>query len=89
MLMEAAVHRIERHVLERVMHPSHVPLQIEAQATVLHAVGNPRPGRGFLGDCERRGKFVVNGGVELLQECDGFQIFTATVAIGNPLIRRT
>ena len=40
--------RIQFHVLQEVMHPSHIPFQAEAQAAVLGISGNQRPGCGFF-----------------------------------------
>ena len=42
--------RIQLHILQEVMHPSHIPFQAEAQAAVLGIAGDQRPCRRFLGD---------------------------------------
>ena len=45
-----AVHRVVLEVLERVVHPAHVPLEPEAQAAEVGGPRNHRPGGRFLGD---------------------------------------
>ena len=42
-MVVGAVDRVARHVLQRVVHPAHVPLVAEAQAVVIHGVADPWP----------------------------------------------
>ena len=38
-VVPAPVHRVLRHVVERVVHPAHVPLEAEAEAAVVDRRG--------------------------------------------------
>ena len=42
--------RVELHVFEEVMHPAHIPFEGKSKTVLLRALGNVRPGGGFLGN---------------------------------------
>ena len=67
-MVVAAVDGIEREVLERVMHPAHVPLEAEAEPAHEDRAADPRPRRGFLGDHHDAGVEAVDVLVELLEK---------------------
>ena len=74
------------HVLEGVVHPPHVPLEVEAQPPVGHGTRDAGPGGGLLGHGGRArhpGGLLVGGA----QEGDGVEVLAPAVAIGNPLSR--
>ena len=48
-------------VLQRVVHPAHVPLEAEAEAAEIRRPRHHRPGRGFLGDGLHVGMIAVDG----------------------------
>ncbi len=86
-----AVHRLLGDVLQRVVHPAHVPLQAEAEAAeaagahVVGGAGDAVPGGGLLGDGDDAGAAAVDGGVHLLQEGHGVEVLAAAVLVGRPL----
>ncbi|COW10255.1 Uncharacterised protein [Mycobacterium tuberculosis] len=80
----AAVHRISADVVERVVHPAHVPLHRKAQAANVGRAGHPRPRRGLLGDGDDSRRDLVRRGVHLLQELHCFQVLPAAVDVGGP-----
>ena len=87
MVVEAAVDRLLREVLERVVHPAHVPLEAEAEAA---EIGRPRdagPGGRLLGDREDAGLAVVQDLVQLAQEADRLEVFAAAEGVRHPLVR--
>src|SRR3546814_9988170 len=47
--------RVLRPVVERVVHPAHVPLVGEAEAAGVDGLAHPSPGGGLLGDGEHAG----------------------------------
>ena len=49
-LMKLPEPGIKFEIIKHVMHPTHVPLQVEAQPTNLGRLGDHRPGGGFFGD---------------------------------------
>ena len=84
-VVPAAVHRVVVHVLQGVVHPAHVPLQAEAEATEIGRPRHHRPGGRFLGDQLHVGVLAVGQFVELAQEADRLQVLAAAVAVGDPL----
>ena len=80
----ASVDRILLHIIDKVVHPAHVPLIVKAQAVVLHLARDLRPGCGFLCDQESVGMFFLKDRIQVLQELDGFQIFISPIDIGYP-----
>src|SRR5262245_17152501 len=42
-LMKASVDRIERHVVQKIVHPPHVPLEAESQTAQISRPRNARP----------------------------------------------
>jgi hypothetical protein len=42
-VVPGAVHRLHRHVIERVVHPAHVPFQPEAEAAYMRGQGHSGP----------------------------------------------
>ena len=83
-VVEAAVNGVFGQVLEGVVHPSHVPLQAEAEPAHVGGPRNHGPGGGLLGDHLHVGMAAVNIRIHLLQEADGLQVLIAAVAVGNP-----
>ena len=84
-VVAGAEERIGFHVAEHVVHPAHVPLEIEAQAPVGRGLCDQRPGGGFLGDHHFMRIAAQDSRVQLLQEGDGLEIFLAAVDVLLPL----
>ena len=84
--MKAPVDRVFREVLERVVHPAHIPLEAKAKSAVTRRPGNTWPRRGLFGDHQDVGKRSVHLVIQLLQERDRFKIFPATELVGNPIV---
>ena len=55
-----AIDRVLRQVVERVVHPAHVPLEAKAEAALVGRPRNARPGGRFLGDGDDAGKGAVD-----------------------------
>src|ERR1043165_6823784 len=79
-----SVNRICRHVIERVVHPSHVPLKAEPQATDVVRARDHRPGSRLFGDRLRVGMRLVNLLVEAAEKLDRPKIFAPAELVGNP-----
>ncbi len=77
--------RIGAHVADHVVHPAHVPLEVEAEPAVLRGLGHQRPGGGLLRDHQPLGVAAQHGAVELLQKGDGLEVLLAAVLVGLPL----
>ncbi len=86
-LVEPAVYRLPGEVLEGVVHPAHVPLEPEADATKLHRLRHPgERGRLFGEDLHVR-MVQVDSRVELTEEGDRVEILPASVGVGEPFAR--
>ena len=77
--------RIQLHVLCKIMHPAHVPLQAEAQSVVFRRTGHLRPCRGLFRDHHRALVPAKDNGVQMFEELDRFQVLISAVFIGHPL----
>ncbi len=80
-----AVHRLVGEVLQRVVHPAHVPLQPETEPAAVGGLRHPAPSRRLLGDRHHAGGAPVHGRVHLLEERHGRQVLPAAVGVGLPL----
>ncbi len=84
-LVMAPVNGIARHILQRVMHEAHVPLETEAESAAMDGLRNAGECRGLFGDCDDAGMRAVAHLIHPLEESDGLKIFVAAVFIWNPL----
>ena len=89
LVVELAEVGIQLHVVGDVVHPAHVPLEVEAQTTLqaalAHRLGDVGPGGGFLGDHETAGVEGEHMLVQLLEKVHRLQILVAAVDVGDPL----
>ena len=81
----AAQDRVLGEVAERIVHPAHVPLEIEAQAAEFGRRGHALPGGRFLGDRQHPGVLAAHGAGQLLKERLGLIVGLAALFVGNPL----
>ena len=82
--MVFSMNRILRHVLQRVVHPAHVPLEPKAQAPHIGGPGDHRPGGGLFRDGLDIRIVGIDLLVEVAQKSDGFQVLSPAVLVGNP-----
>src|SRR5260370_41836577 len=71
-------------IVERVMHPAHVPLQAEPETTEMSWARNHRIGGGLFGIGLNVRMLFVGFEVEAAQEVDGLQILAPAELVGNP-----
>ena len=83
--MPRTVHRVAPQVLQHVVHPAEVPLEVELEAAALGRGGHSRPRGRLLGDDDRTRRRMVDLTRQLAHEGDGLEVLTATVDVGNPL----
>ena len=83
-VIECAVQRIHGHIREHIVHPAHVPLEIEAQSADVGRLCDERPRGRFLCDHQHIGVPRKDRFIELLQEIDCFEILSAAVDIRTP-----
>ena len=84
-MVVAAVDRVVREVLERVVHPAHVPLVGEAEAAEVHRPRHAGERGRLLGDGEHAGAPAVHDRVHLLQEGDRLEVLPAAELVRHPL----
>ena len=84
-VVEAAVHRLLREVLERVVHPAHVPLEAEAEPAEVGRARDARPRGRLLRDRHHARLAAVDDLVQLAQEGDGVEVLAAAEGVGHPL----
>ncbi len=85
MVLKLPVYGVLRHVGEGVVHPAHVPLEVEAEAAVGDGLGDSGKGGGLFGDHECAGVFLVDGFVDCAEKVDGLKVFASAIAVGDPL----
>ena len=84
-LMPRPMHRIALEVTERVVHPPHVPLEVETQTAVGNVGCDARPGGGFLGNHRHARKFIAHLSVGRAQQLAGLDVFVPALIVGSPL----
>ena len=79
------MHRVVLDVAQRVVHPAHVPLEVEAEAAEVRRLRDAGPGGRFLGDRQHAREIAADRDVELAQELDRLEVLAPAVVVGNPL----
>src|SRR5580704_15308484 len=71
------------NVSQRVVHPSHVPLEIKSESAAPYVPGHCWPSGRLL--CDRHGaRAAADQRIEILQQTDELDIFPAAEVIGDP-----
>ena len=83
-VVACAEQRVRAHIAEHVVHPAHVPLEVEAQASLTGGMGHQRPRGALLRDEQRAGFTFQHGGVQLLQKSNGLQVLVVAVDVWLP-----
>ncbi|MNL03749.1 hypothetical protein D3C87_1242970 [compost metagenome] len=84
-MVMGAVHRILLDVMQRIVHPAHVPFVGKAQPALLRALADARPRRGLFGNHQRPRGFQRDDVVEMAQEVDGLEVFPTAMTVRHPL----
>ena len=85
-MVVAAVDGLVLEVLQGVVHPAHVPLQVKAKPAFVSRCGNTWPGGGFLRNGEHARVGSVEGGIGFLEELDCLKVFASAVDVGQPFV---
>ena len=81
-----AVNRIQFHIFQEIMHPSHVPFKCKSKTVFFfHISGHFRPCSRLF--CDHHNAFIssLHQSIQMFEEFNGFQILIAAVLVGNPL----
>src|SRR5258708_12041929 len=73
-----------RHVVEHVVHPTHVPLESKPEASEISRPRYLRPGRRLFSDHHRLRKGFVNALVHRPQKMNRVYIFLPAITISHP-----
>ena len=84
-MMVAAMHRIELHVIQGVVHPAEVPFEPETEAAAGWRTGHPGKIGGLFRHRHRARRLFAEDAVGAAQKLNSFQIFPAAVFVGDPL----
>src|SRR4029434_586143 len=76
---------ILRHIVEEVVHPTHVPFETEAQAAQVGGTRYARPGGAFLSDRHNARMALVAYLVEAFQKIDRIQVLATSVNVRHPI----
>ena len=76
---------VQLQIVAHVIHPAHVPLQIESKSADVGRLGHQRPGGRFLSDHQHVGIHLKGHGIQLPEKFHCFQVFPSAVDIGSPL----
>src|SRR5438445_13504989 len=69
------VYAVLPHVFQHVVHPAHVPLEVEAQAADIGRARDHSPGSGLLRESQRVRVLQVHYFIEALEERNRLQVF--------------
>ena len=75
---------VQLEIVAHIIHPAHVPLEIEAQSANLRGTADQGPGGGFLGNHHNAGLYGKCHSVQFPEEIDGLQVLMPAVDIGGP-----
>ena len=78
------VNRVLFHVSQAVIHPTHIPFEVESQSAGIGRMADSGPGCGFFGNGKNPREFFKENPVQLPDEGDGFQVFPTTIMVGQP-----
>ena len=69
------------HIVQGIVHPTHVPLEVEPETAIGDRIGNKRPRRGLLGDHHDVGVVLTDDLVATLHELDRDEVLLSTLII--------
>ena len=71
-------------IFQAVIHPAHVPFEVEPQSADGRRHGDQGPGSGLLGDHQDTREFGQDRLVQFLQEADRLQVLPSAILVGPP-----
>jgi len=85
LVVELAEPRVELEIVAHVVHPAHIPLEVEAETADVRRARDERPRGRLLGDHHDAGVDGERHAVELAQELDRLDVLVPAVLVGRPL----
>src|SRR5665809_10988 len=84
-VVKPAMNGVVLEVVERVVHPTHVPFETESEAPHIDRTADSRPRGRFLGDHHHAGVLTMHDGVELLEKVDRVEVLAAPELVRYPV----
>src|SRR5579862_1131494 len=76
-----AMDRVLLEVLERIVHPSHIPFEAEAETANVGGPRNHGPSRGFFREGLNIRMLAISFLIELSEKVDGLEVFASTILV--------
>src|ERR1700730_9946636 len=86
-LVESSVNRFAAHVEQKVVHPSHVPLEPETESSQVGWSRDATPRMGFFRDVHDSRKPLVTDFVKAFDEIDSVEVLAAAMDVRHPFTR--
>ena len=83
-VIELPEQTVEREIAQAVVHPAHVPFEVEAETAEIDGLRHHRPGGALLGYHHDVAVLSEYSFVELFYKCHGFEILSSAVGIRTP-----
>ena len=80
---------VKLHVLQKIVHPTHIPLKLKAKTIIFWFSSYHRPSSRFLGNNHSTFTSLIYNTIEVAEEFDSFQIFIFTIFVSYPVASRT
>jgi len=84
-VVPAAMNGVFLHVAQGVVHPAHIPFEVEAQTACVGRRRNAGEGSGFLSYRHRAYALLVEHFVDVFEERNRLIVFTTSVNVRHPL----
>jgi hypothetical protein len=86
-LVIPAMNSFATHVEQKVVHPSHIPLQTESESAEVGRPGDTRPSSGFFRDGHDPRKSLITNFVKAFHEINGIEVLASAVDVRHPFSR--
>ena len=83
-LVKLAEPRIHAEIVEHVVHPAHVPFEVEPEAADVGGPGDHGPRGGFFRDRQHAREIAKQQIVHLTEEVCRFDVFASAILVGDP-----
>ena len=86
-VIEGPIYGVEGHIAQHIVHPAHVPFEVEAQSADIRWLCDQRPCSGLLGYHKSVGVLAEHSFIEVLEELYRFKVLIAAIYVSNPFTR--
>ncbi len=83
-VIELSEQTVEREIAQAVVHPAHIPFEVEAETAEIDRFRHHRPGGALLGYHHDVAVLAEYSLIELFYKCHGFEILSPAVGVRTP-----